>query len=117
MLICETCGCIVDRPVTITKGSFWIEIVLWFFFLVPGLIYTIWRLTTRYHACPACRGGSLLPLGSPRGKILSREYYTSGLRIRKKPELPISWGLLVFAAAGIIILAAVMGQIVLRLLP
>ncbi len=37
-----------------TRGSFWIEIVLWLCFIVPGLIYSIWRLTTKGYVCPKC---------------------------------------------------------------
>ena len=38
----------------ITKGSLLLEIILWLFFLVPGLIYSVWRLSTRYLGCPRC---------------------------------------------------------------
>ena len=37
-----------------TKGSMGIEVILWFFFLFPGLIYSIWRLSSRYKGCPKC---------------------------------------------------------------
>lgn len=68
-LVCTTCGSRGD-PTTITRGSIWIEIVLWCFFLIPGLIYTIWRLTTRSKACPACGAPSMVPINSPVGKRL-----------------------------------------------
>lgn len=38
----------------ITKGSFCIELILWLSFLVPGLIYTIWRLSNKKVICPKC---------------------------------------------------------------
>lgn len=41
--ICSNCGT-VGQPVVHTRGSFWIELVLWWFFIIPGLIYTEWRL-------------------------------------------------------------------------
>ena len=65
--ICAACGT-VGKPKTVTRGSFLIEIVLWLCFLVPGLIYTIWRLTTRGAACRACGGDQLLPLDTPGGR-------------------------------------------------
>lgn len=37
-----------------TPGNFLIEVVLWLFFLNPGLIYSIWRLANRGQMCPAC---------------------------------------------------------------
>lgn len=61
---CVTCGTHAKaRP--ITRGSLAIEIVLWFFFIVPGLIYSLWRLSTRKPACPACGATALVPPDSP----------------------------------------------------
>jgi len=39
---------------TYTKGSMGIELLLWLFFLLPGLLYSVWRLSTRYSGCPKC---------------------------------------------------------------
>ena len=39
-------------------------------FLVPGLIYSIWRLSARKDACPACHGVHLVPADSPAGAQL-----------------------------------------------
>ena len=56
--------------------SILIEIILWLCFLVPGLIYSAWRISKRHDVCPSCGGADLVPLGSPRGKELaaSAEY-------------------------------------------
>jgi len=62
--LCTTCGA-VTNPVTITKGSFLIELVLWLMMILPGLVYSIWRLTSRITACPACKNPTLIPLASP----------------------------------------------------
>jgi len=61
---CMTCG-MEAEPKTVTKGSLAIEILLWLCFLVPGLIYSIWRLTSRHQACPSCNGTTLVPIDSP----------------------------------------------------
>jgi hypothetical protein len=71
-LICSTCGSI-GQPVKTTPGSFFIELVLWFFFLLPGLIYSIWRLTNKKTGCAQCGGTALMPLDSPVGQRLFRE--------------------------------------------
>ncbi|MDS4070236.1 MAG: hypothetical protein RKO24_11515 [Candidatus Competibacter sp.] len=71
--ICPNCNSI-EKPRRITRGSIWIEIVLWIAFLVPGLIYSIWRLTTRYMACPRCLAANPIPLNTPRGRKLLEEY-------------------------------------------
>ena len=51
---CPNCGTI-DHPMTITRGSFWVEVMLWLFFLVPGLIYSVWRLSTPIRRLPRLR--------------------------------------------------------------
>jgi hypothetical protein len=38
----------------ITKGSVAVELVLWLLFLFPGLVYSIWRLSTKKWVCPEC---------------------------------------------------------------
>ena len=70
--ICSNCG-YVGQAKKITKGSILIEIVLWLCFLIPGLIYSIWRLTSKHLACPKCGAQNLVPLDSPRGKKLQQE--------------------------------------------
>lgn len=65
--ICAACGT-VGQPKSETRGSILIEIVLWLCFLIPGLIYSIWRLTTRRPVCRACGGHELLPLNTPGGR-------------------------------------------------
>lgn len=71
-MICLQCNSVL-APATITKGGCLIEGALWLFFLLPGLIYSIWRLTSRYKACPACKSPNIIPLDSPRGYEIARE--------------------------------------------
>jgi hypothetical protein len=33
--------------------------------ILPGIIYSIWRLTTRGECCKACEATQLVPLNSP----------------------------------------------------
>lgn len=70
--ICTHCGT-VGVPKTVTKGSFLIEIVLWLCLLVPGFIYSVWRLTTRRKACRVCGSSGMVPLNSPMGLRLLGE--------------------------------------------
>jgi hypothetical protein len=69
MLICSNCGS-QGKPKVITKGNILIEIILWCCILVPGLIYSIWRLSSRYKACPKCGSPNMIPLDSPKAKTL-----------------------------------------------
>ncbi len=68
---CPNCGT-VAAPVKLTRGSIWIELVLWILFLIPGLLYSIWRLTTRQRVCPACKHPNMIPTDSPRAQEATR---------------------------------------------
>lgn len=67
--ICTACGH-VGHPITATKGRLGVEVFLWLLFLLPGLIYSLWRIGSRHAACAACGGTSLVPLDSPMGRRL-----------------------------------------------
>jgi hypothetical protein len=49
-------------------GSCLVELLLWLFFLLPGLIYTVWRLTTSGKSCAKCGADEIVPADSPRGR-------------------------------------------------
>ena len=69
-MVCPRCG-FKGFPEKYTKGSFAVELGLWIIFLLPGLIYSIWRLASRYYGCPSCGEAHMLPLDSPMAqKIL-----------------------------------------------
>ena len=75
-LVCTQCG-YVGEPKRAIKGNGFIEIVLWLCFIVPGLIYSIWRSSSRYKVCPKCSNASLIPMDSPRAKTIMSETMTS----------------------------------------
>lgn len=53
MFECKLCG-FKGKTKTKTKGSFLIELILWIFFILPGVLYSLWRLTTREKVCSHC---------------------------------------------------------------
>lgn len=67
--ICTSCG-YIGYPKKITKGNILIELILWLFLLIPGLIYSIWRVSSRYNACPQCKNATMIPADSPVGQKL-----------------------------------------------
>lgn len=73
--ICASCGS-RSEGISRTRGSFWIELVLWLCFILPGLIYSIWRLTTKERVCPQCGAPGLVPTNTPRGRDLVARYNT-----------------------------------------
>jgi hypothetical protein len=64
---CQNCGAIA-KPRTRVKGSFFIELILWLCFLIPGIIYSIWRLTTKEQVCPRCGAPNMIPIDSPMAR-------------------------------------------------
>lgn len=71
--ICPECGH-MGNEVRFTKGSFGIELLLWLCGIVPGLIYSVWRLSTKRNGCSQCKG-NMIPTTSPRGKALLEQYH------------------------------------------
>lgn len=69
-MVCSRCGT-KAKPKTRVKGGMGTEIVLWLLFIVPGVIYSIWRLTTKTKVCPACESEELVPPDSPVGQKLA----------------------------------------------
>lgn len=53
-----------------TKGSFIFELVLWLCFIIPGLLYSIYRATSKVDICPMCKSKNIVPEYSPMGKKL-----------------------------------------------
>lgn len=68
---CAACGH-EGKGRTRTRGSLLIEIVLWLCFLIPGLIYSIWRQGSKYKACVSCGSTTLVPLNSPVARAARR---------------------------------------------
>lgn len=56
-------------PTALKKGNGWIELVLYLFYIVPGIIYSIWRRSGAPTVCPICRASALVPaaLARPQG--------------------------------------------------
>lgn len=63
MKYCLDCG-FVGQPEQNTPGTFPIEMSLWLFFVVPGVIYSIWRRSARYQGCPKCGNKHIVPTDS-----------------------------------------------------
>lgn len=86
-MVCTACGN-VGPAKTMTKGSFGLEVVLWLCFLLPGLIYSIWRLTTRHEGCAVCGNVQLLPSSSPMAQKFMRENFPEAAAAAAAPRQP-----------------------------
>ena len=72
MMFCTSCGAVGGSKRHV-PGSILIEIVLWLCFLIPGLIYTIWRYSASKRACRVCSMPTLIPAGSPLAQKMLKE--------------------------------------------
>jgi hypothetical protein len=61
---CPNCGS-VGYPELRKSGSTFVEVMLWLFFLVPGIIYSIWRASTKGLVCSTCDHAGTIPIDSP----------------------------------------------------
>lgn len=71
--VCMHCGH-SGQTVAKTPGSTGVELILWLFLLVPGLIYSVWRLHNRRQVCAMCGHDQLVPPQSPAGRKLIAEH-------------------------------------------
>ena len=51
------------------RGSLLIEVILWLCYLIPGLIYSIWRHNAR-SVSPCCHSANYIPLISPKAQAI-----------------------------------------------
>ena len=70
--ICSSCGK-KGIPTPQTKGSCLVELVLWFFFIVHGIIYSVWRRSKVPMVCPSCKRETMIPLDSPQAQKMLAE--------------------------------------------
>ncbi|MBW7903001.1 MAG: hypothetical protein H3C26_16080 [Rhodocyclaceae bacterium] len=67
-----------------------IELVLWLCVIVPGLVYSIWRLSSKYDACPSCGGTALIPEDSPLGKKFVAEHFPGDPASKIRSPSPVA---------------------------
>lgn len=107
-LICSACGHIGSLKTAI-KGNGLIEIVLWLFFIIPGLIYSIWRSSSRYKVCKKCGSNNLIPLDSPIGqKVLADQGKTLEQALaEKEPPRKYSKGEKIMICVVVVVVIAI----------
>ena len=59
------------------KGSHVLEKMLWCFLILPGIIYSTWRLITKENVCPTCSSFAVFPINSIPGQKLFEEIHSN----------------------------------------
>ena len=69
--VCMDCGCQRD-PINAKRGLLVIELFMWLLYILPGVIYSIWRRVRKQQVCPNCRYPSVVLTSSSRAMDMLR---------------------------------------------
>jgi hypothetical protein len=69
--VCIDCGCQRD-PISVKRGLLVIEIFMWLLYILPGVIYSIWRRVRKQQVCPKCQNPSVVLTSSTRAMEMRR---------------------------------------------
>lgn len=70
-VVCQNCGH-VDLPSRKQRGHTLITIILLFFWIIPGIIYYIWRSTDRSLRCDRCHSINVIPMDTEAARMYVR---------------------------------------------
>ena len=73
LVACTRCKAI-GYPEWIVPGSTSTELLLWLLFLLPGIVYSLWRSNAATNVCPTCHSKDIVPLSTPAGQEIQRAY-------------------------------------------
>lgn len=79
--LCKICGS-VGAPKMHKQGTASLELLLWLCFLVPGFIYSMWRLMTKYQTCSHC--GSTKVTGFEPSRSLDAQHRSRNVEKQAK---------------------------------
>ena len=68
--VCTSCHAKDRGDHSRMAGSGWITFILLCCYIVPGVLYWIWRRTRRQTVCGTCGHATLIPVASPVGRRL-----------------------------------------------
>ena len=68
--VCCSCRTYVSVPKKEMPGSTGVEVLLWFFYIIPGIFYSMWRRNEDNWkpVCMNCQGKDFVPVSSPDGR-------------------------------------------------
>ncbi len=69
--VCMECGC-QREPIMAKRGMLIIELLMWLLYILPGVIYSIWRGVRKHEVCPNCGEPSVVLTSSSRAMKMMR---------------------------------------------
>ena len=75
--VCSDCGRYTDTALNKMPGYTFVEIFLYFLYIWPGIIYSIWRRNKSNwkNICPECNSSKMIPVTSSEGVLLFQRKY------------------------------------------
>ncbi len=70
--ICSECGYVGKCKIT-KSGSLATELKMWLLYVIPGPIYTLWRLRSRKRLCRHCDSEKILSIKTETGYALLKK--------------------------------------------
>ena len=86
--ICTYCG-YRGYPILAPSGHIFFEVVLWLCYIVPGIIYSIWRRVRPKEICPECKHPSMISAYSAKARqMMALANIGPASKKPSRPKLP-----------------------------
>ncbi|EKE22205.1 MAG: hypothetical protein ACD_7C00020G0013 [uncultured bacterium] len=109
-LICTLCGYAGEMNKK-ARGNGLVEFILWCFFLIPGIVYSIWsRGGAKKNVCPKCGSENMIPTDTPMGQKLMAEQQNNP-EIQIAPQVPQKT-----SRVGLYIMLIILGSVAVSLI-
>jgi RNA polymerase subunit RPABC4/transcription elongation factor Spt4 len=80
-MICRNCGH-TGHPERRLKGHFLITVILLLCYIIPGIIYMIWRRAGVRDSCTKCGSENIVDAASPAGVAAAHEMFSPNTHVK-----------------------------------
>ncbi len=70
--LCVCAECLtVGHKIEVRQGSWIVRVSLYMCGIFPGTAYSAWQESTKKNVCPGCKKDSMIPVDTPKGRLLT----------------------------------------------
>ena len=88
--ICTYCG-YKGYPILVPSGHIFFEVVLWLCYILPGVIYSVWRRVRPKEVCPECNHPSMISAYSAKARqmmaLANIDHVSKKIPLPKSPQV------------------------------
>ncbi|MGQ0641088.1 MAG: hypothetical protein ACT4P6_10015 [Gemmatimonadaceae bacterium] len=84
--MCTLCGHETVQPHRKMPGSGFVSLLLLVPFVLPGVVYQVWRMAMRRPVCPRCGSAALIPGDAPLARTWRAAGWIAGAPAALPPE-------------------------------